>query len=436
MSTTMRGKGMRCFLLSGLGTALLLVSCSAGSIRSSHTSTETTAAKGCAAQATPGVAIADAYTPVVASGLAAPTFPVRGTSMKYHVVYDLEFLNASSVRATLQRVEVVDADNPSKVIMSYADAALVDRLRTLMGARGAVQDARIEASGGRIFYIELAFDALAQAPAALQHHVYVLGAANPAAREPTPMDYTITPYLISAGTPIVIGPPVAGKGWVALNGCCKPGVPHRQSDAPNNGRIVNGQRFAIDWKRMNDQGAFYVGDKTRNESYVDYGADVLAVADGTIVETLDILESNKPGILPSKDPVLAARLNVQNVEGNHIVLDLRNGIFAFYAHLEKGTLKVKKGDAVKKGDKIAQLGNSGNSSTSHLHFHLVDGPSPLGSNGVPYVISNFDYVSQVSPRQFQDADDYLTGTFGQLLPSPQPRTNQLPLAWAIADFPN
>jgi hypothetical protein len=51
------------------------------------------------------------------------------------------------------------------------------------------------------------------------------------------------------------------------------------------------------------------------------------------------------------------------------------------------------------------------------------------------VINNFDYVGQVSPREIQHADDYLTGTFGQRFPSPQPRTNQLPLAWAIVDFP-
>jgi len=422
------------FLMSGLGTALLLVLCSASSVCSSHTSTETTATKVGAAKAT-GVVIADAYTPVVASVLGPPTFPFLGTDMKYHIVYDLQFLNASTVPATLQKVEIVDAAKPSRVIISYEGGTLVDRLRTLAGPKGTVQNAGIEPSGGRIFYIELTFDHLADAPTALQHHVYVLGAANPAAREPTPIDYTITPQDISAGAPMVIGPPVAGKGWVAFNGCCELGVPHRQSEAPINGRIINAQRFAIDWKRMNNKGEFYVGDRTRNQSYVDYGADLLAVADGTVVATLDTLESNTPGILPSNDPVLAAQLTVQNVEGNHIVLDLHNGIFAFYAHLEKGTLRVKEGDRVKKGDKIAQLGNSGNSSTSHLHFHLVDGPSAVGSNGLPYVIDNFDYVGQISLRQIEDTDDYLTGTFGKRVPSPQPRTKQLPLAWAIVDFP-
>jgi murein DD-endopeptidase MepM/ murein hydrolase activator NlpD len=234
----------------------------------------------------------------------------------------------------------------------------------------------------------------------------------------------------------VLGPPVAGKGWVAFNGCCEPGFPHRGSVAPYNGALLNSQRFALDWKRMNEDGAFYTGDRTQNESYVDYGADVLAVADGTVVATLDTLEPNEPGILPANDPIRAPLLTVQTVDGNHIVLDLGNGTFAFYAHLQKGTLRVKPGDTVKQGEVIAKLGNTGNSNASHLHFHLMDGPSVLGSHGVPFVISSFDYAGQVPMELIEAADDYLTGTFGEhRLPTPQPRTNELPLAWAIVNFP-
>jgi murein DD-endopeptidase MepM/ murein hydrolase activator NlpD len=118
------------------------------------------------------------------------------------------------------------------------------------------------------------------------------------------------------------------------------------------------------------------------------------------------------------------------------VLDLGNGTYAFYAHLLKGTLLVQTGDAVRKGDRIAQLGNTGNSNASHLHFHLMDGPSVLGSHGVPYVISGFDYAGQVPLDIFEAADDYLTGTFGQQrLPTPQPRTNELPLNLTVVNFP-
>src|SRR5262249_39416072 len=146
VSTITTGKRMSRFLMSGLGTALLLVLASASSVCSSHTSTETTATKEAAAKAT-GVVIADAYTPVVASVLGPPTFPFLGTDMKYHIVYDLQFLNASTVPAKLQKVEIVDAAKPSRVIISYEGGTLVDRLRTLAGPRGAVQNAGIEPTG-------------------------------------------------------------------------------------------------------------------------------------------------------------------------------------------------------------------------------------------------------------------------------------------------
>lgn len=224
---------------------------------------------------------------------------------------------------------------------------------------------------------------------------------------------------------------------MALNGCCEVGFPHRSSPNSLNGEIINGQRFAIDWKQMTDDGEFFVGDPDDNESYVDYGADILAVADGTIVTTLDGMAANKPGVLPASDPELRDQMTVETVDGNHIVLDLGNGTYAFYAHLIAGSLLVDEGDTVEQGQKIAELGNTGNANASHLHFHIMDGPSVLGSNGLPYVIDGFDYDGQVAPQAFFDTDDYLSGTFNQgLLGDPEPRTDQLPLLLDIVDFPN
>jgi hypothetical protein len=63
------------------------------------------------------------------------------------------------------------------------------------------------------------------------------------------------------------------------------------------------------------------------------------------------------------------------------------------------------------------------------HHGRPDGPSVLGSNAVPYVISNFEYEGQVPVDAFVATDDYLTGNFGQQrLPQPQPRINELPLS--------
>ncbi len=69
--------------------------------------------------------------------------------------------------------------------------------------------------------------------------------------------------------------------------------------------------------------------------YSDYGSKVIAVADGDVVEALDTLEDQLPGNLP--DP---KTINLDNVDGNHIILDLGQGRYAFYAHLQKHSLLV------------------------------------------------------------------------------------------------
>lgn len=160
-------------------------------------------------------------------------------------------------------------------------------------------------------------------------------AANPGPAAPTPLYCLAAPLDVSAGAPHVIGPPLKGDRWIALNGCSLPGFPHRTSLATFNGSLVNSPRFAIDWKRADESGRFYNGDMTKNESCVDHGAGIYAVADGTITSTLDELDPNDPGVLPAADPVLAAKITVQNVDGNHIVQDIGAGAYAFYAHLQK-----------------------------------------------------------------------------------------------------
>ena len=309
-----------------------------------------------------------------------------------------------------------------------------NRLRNLPSAPAA--DNVIPPQESRVLFVDFAFGSLDRAPKAVVHHLYGQGAINPGSSSPAPIDYLAAPFDISAGTPRVIGPPVKGDHWIALNGCCLPGFPHRSSMASLNGQLINAQRFAIDWKRTDDKGAFYEGDRTKNESYVDYGEPIYAVADGTITATLDELEANAPGVLPANDPVLGPKITVQTVDGNHIVEDIGGGVWAFYAHLQKDTLLVKPGDKVKKGQVIAKLGNTGNSNASHMHFQLMNGPSVLGSDGVPYVIDRFSYDGQVPVETIFAADDFLSGDFlTGALPRPQPRKQELPLALAIIDFP-
>jgi murein DD-endopeptidase MepM/ murein hydrolase activator NlpD len=95
-----------------------------------------------------------------------------------------------------------------------------------------------------------------------------------------------------------------------------------------------------------------------------------------VVAVIDGLLDQPPGKMPSD-------IAIEEADGNSIVLDLGSGRYALYAHLRAGSIMVKAGDRVQRGQAIARVGNSGNTLAPHLHFHVMDTPSPLASNGLP-----------------------------------------------------
>lgn len=369
----------------------------------------------------------DVFTPVIASTLSTEAHPIRGTDGAYHVVYELQLTNTKLVPATMQKIEVLAGSSGSQVIASFSDAELVKRLRTL--APQPATDATIEPNTGRLFYIELTFKDTLQIPRLLEHRLHLIGAPNPGPAKPAPLDYVVAPLKISDAKPLVIGPPLSGAGWVAANGCCNPGIVHRGSVQSVNGALYDSQRFAIDWMRLDEQGRLVHGDEGDVHNYSDYGADVLAVADAKVVSVLNNLDDQVPGRLPEPSSI-----TIETVDGNHVVLDLGGGRFAFYAHLQKNSIKVRPGDQVKKGAVLGKLGNTGNTSAPHLHFHIMNRPSPMAADGLPYVIDTFDFSGQVDIGAF-DAAPSLEGDWGKgRIAKPEKRDRQFPLNLNIINF--
>ena len=246
----------------------------------------------------------------------------------------------------------------------------------------------------RFLYLELAFQNQDDIPTAVTHRFNLLAASNPGATEPSPMTYVIAPVGLAADDLLTLAPPLSGLGWIDFNGAFNNLIVHRGSIQTVNGGFHLAQRYAIDYMRLNDAGQIVAGDPTDVTANVAYGADVLAVADATVVEVLDELPDQPPGTLP--DP---ASITMDTVDGNHIVLDLGGGrCYGFYAHGQKGSVLVHPGDTVQTGQVMAKLGNSGNTSAPHLHFHVMDGPSVLGSDGIPYVIEPSPDRRQTRPR--------------------------------------
>lgn len=368
----------------------------------------------------------DIFTPVTVSTVGPETIPVRGTDGQWHVVYELLLTNGKMAPATIQRIQVLDANDPDHVVADYAGDDVVARLRTLTPQ--PAPDAVIEPNDGRFFYIELAFPTRDGVPEAVEHHLELLGASNPGATEATPLSYTAARFSLRGGQLPVLGPPLRGTGWVAINGCCNPEIVHRGSIQTINGGYWDAQRYAIDWMRLDSEGHLVNGDPSKVENYVDYGADVLAVADGIVVDVLDELPDQVPGELP--DP---ASITTRTVDGNHVILDI-GGYFVNYAHLKLGTIRVQPGDRVRQGEVIANLGNSGNTAAPHLHLHVSTGPSVLGSDGFPYVFRDFLLAGRAG--DIAGSDD-LTGNWVESrLTPPEPQRRRFPLNRNIIDFPD
>jgi hypothetical protein len=160
---------------------------------------------------------------------------------------------------------------------------------------------------------------------------------------------------------------------------------NRRAALPVNGAVRIAQRFAVDWEQLDAAGHIYDGPREALRSYTIFGREAIAVADATVVSVVDGLPEQTPGHYPQA-------IALDEADGNSVILDLGGGRYALYAHLQPGSLRVKPGDVVKRGQPLALVGNTGNSIAPHLHFHVIDGPSPLASNGLPYEIEEYEVI--------------------------------------------
>jgi len=132
------------------------------------------------------------------------------------------------------------------------------------------------------------------------------------------------------------------------------------------GISTNMSRYAYDFVLVDERGAMHKGDGEKNEDWFCFGTPVYAPADGVVVSagSGDVADSNYH---PDMDAVLK---NVLMIGGNYVVIDHENGEFSFLAHMKQGSVKLKKGDRVKAGQQIGQVGRSGDAIFPHLHYQL------------------------------------------------------------------
>ncbi|SDT00168.1 Peptidase family M23 [Paenibacillaceae bacterium GAS479] len=66
-----------------------------------------------------------------------------------------------------------------------------------------------------------------------------------------------------------------------------------------------------------------------------------------------------------------------NGYGNTVVLDHGNGLWTIYPHMLNGGILVEKGQSVKRGQHIGEVGSTGNSTGNHLHFEVRKNGEPV-----------------------------------------------------------
>lgn len=318
---------------------------------------------------------AEQLTPVLASVLDTP-IPGKRTDGSFHLAYELVLTNAVKSNITIESIEIHDPERNDKAVAIMS----ADGIKTNMYFTGSIEPkTTLKAAQTCVLKINLIFESLRDIPQYLEHLITVT-TDKPSRYFPSKLVERVARTMVVADPTAVISPPVKGKRWVAVATCCD--SYHRNAILPVNGRWHVAQRYAIDWIKLDEHNKMVTGDPKKNESYPQYGEEIFAVAEGTIVHVQDGLPDYVPGGFPTDLPL-------EHADGNSVVQDIGNGRFVLYAHMIPNTVRVSKGDHVSRGQVLGLLGNSGNSDGPHLHFHIMDSPMPLASSGIPYVIDSF-----------------------------------------------
>ena len=351
---------------------------------------------------------------MIANPIASPE-PVLTSDGRRQLAYELQLINRTQSVATVRSLKALAG---KRVVESLAGAKLEEQMSPYGQPRHSVQ---LKPGQGAYVLMDVSLPAKAKLPARLTHRISVtLKPAQPAVAT----TYELAPTRVTKREAIVVAPPLRGPGWVVANGCCADFNAHRGTVLPVNGAAHVAERFAIDFVQLNSQNKLFEGPRDQFSGYAYFGDEVYSATAGKVVGVLDSLPESPLGALP---PGITA----QEAGGNHVVVDIGHGRYAFYAHLQPGSIRVRVGQTVKVGEMIGLLGNSGNSDGPHLHFHVMDGPGPLSSNDLPYRFSNFTVdglLTNVGPLQ--------EGATAQIEPKGLgPRQAELPLDNQVIAFP-
>lgn len=313
--------------------------------------------------------------PVDTLDLAVPQAPAPvAVEGRQRLLYELHLTNFGAAPLHLDGLSVLDADSGA-VLAAWRGEALAARGR-VVGAQNATLSGALGPGERAVLYLEL--DLPAAPPRALRHRVEF---SAPGAESGQVEGAQLAPRPAAK---LQLGPPLRGGPWAAVYAPHWPRG-HRRVFYALDGRARLPGRYAIDFVRVDADGRTARGDADVARNALGYGEPVLAVADGVIAAARD-------GIGESERISQRLRHDFDRAPGNYLALALGDGRYAVYEHLRPGSLKVAQGERVRRGQVLAELGFTGDSTSPHLHFHVADAPVPLAGEGVGYGFEDFQLL--------------------------------------------
>lgn len=332
---------------------------------------------------------------LVADARQAP-YVINGNDGTSHLVFQLIMTNVAKAEMSLIPDEIIVLDSSGRRLQTLDKEAVSRRLRPI----AAIDPLSSIAQGQTaILLMDVPVNRTANIRQiqAYVHYGLAPGMPLPALYQKLGINWTTSTPLIKVSTfkPVSLALPLRGTDWLASNACCDPDNTHFDARSTKGGALHINETFAIDFITWRD-GRQYEGDGSQNAQYYAYGAPVYSASNGVVVSIRDEMPDEPPGLSPTH------LTSLDEYSGNYVFVRMAPDVYVIYAHFIPGSINVTIGQHVHVGQLIGKLGNSGNSSGSHLHFQVSSTPDIFAGESLPYV---FKYFMQEETYTTQSGGD-------------------------------
>jgi Peptidase family M23 len=228
------------------------------------------------------------------------------------------------------------------------------------------------------------------------------------------VDQCGTPQEVSRLVPVATNAPRLNYSMPVSGAWLMTSLPSIQSHH----RLAPPSEYAVDFFKVDATGSIYQGDVLDARSFFGYGAEVLAAADGEVVFVIADEVQDRELFFPQAgetEEAAGARVQQHNMQGyaadfpraaagNLVTIrhTTTEGVeYSSYGHLKTGSVRVKVGDTIKRGQVIAEVADTGDSAAVHLHFQVNAGQNAFMSKSLPIAFTDLqETLDGVDPGRF------------------------------------